>query len=390
MKNNFFYSIKSKIVLSVKGHNLERFIKRLAINNIELLKIKYIKYDEVNLTIYKKDYDDVINLKTIYEISIVDEKGLLKLKKFLIKNIYFILSVLICYIILKVLTYMVFEINIVHNDKDIREIISSELKIHGIKKYSFIKSYDEIQKIKEDIISKYKDKIEWIEIENVGVKYIVRVQERNIIENNVSSDKHDVVSKKSAILKSIKASSGTIVKNINDYVGAGDVVISSEIKLNDELKDIVDANGKIYGEVWYSTTVEYPFTYHEVKETGNKNSVYSIKFLSKYINIFDFNKYENSIKKETILFSNNILPIHFVKLEEKEIEVIDEILTEELAVDKAYELSLNKMKSNLKEDEYIIKSSILKTTVKEDKVILEMFFSVYEDITDYRDVVVTE
>ena len=93
MKNNFFYSIKSKIVLSVKGHNLERFIKRLAINNIELLKIKYIKYDEVNLTIYKKDYDDVINLKTIYEISIVDEKGLLKLKKFLIKNIYFILSV---------------------------------------------------------------------------------------------------------------------------------------------------------------------------------------------------------------------------------------------------------------------------------------------------------
>ncbi len=95
-----------------------------------------------------------------------------------------------------------------------------------------------------------------------------------------------------------------------------------------ELKDIVDANGKIYGEVWYSTTVEYPFTYHEVKETGNKKSVYSIKFLSKYINIFDFNKYENSIKKETILFSNNILPIHFVKLEEKETEVIDEILTE--------------------------------------------------------------
>ena len=86
MKNNFFYSIKSKIVLSVKGHNLERFIKRLAINNIELLKIKYIKYDEVNLTIYKKDYDDVINLKKIYEIYIVDEKGLLKLKKFIIKN----------------------------------------------------------------------------------------------------------------------------------------------------------------------------------------------------------------------------------------------------------------------------------------------------------------
>ena len=281
---------------------------------------------------------------------------------------------------------MVFDIKIVHNDKEIREIISNELQNYGIKKYSFIKDYNEIQVIKQNILDKYKDKIEWLEIENVGVKYIVRVQERSIIKNDKYDGKRNVVSKKSAIIKSVKASSGVIIKNINDYVSPGDVIISGEIKLNEELKNIVDATGKVYGEVWYSTTVEYPFTYKEVKETGNTKTVYSIKFLNNYINLFDFNKYKSSIKEEKILFSNSILPIHFVKLKERETEVIDEVLTEELAIDRAYELSINKIKQNLNEDEYIIKSSILKTTIKEDKVILEMFFSVYEDITDYKEI----
>ncbi len=386
MKNSLFYKIKSKIVVCVKGNNLERFIHRLVNNKIELLNIKYVKYNEVHITIYKKDYDNLIKLKTIYDISIVDEKGLIKLKNLIIKNIYFIMSVVICYVILKVLTSMVFDIKIVHNDKEIREIISNELQFHGIKKYSFIKNYDEIQTIKQDILNKYKDKIEWLEIENVGVKYIVRVQERSIIKNDKYERKRNVVSKKSAIIKSVKASSGVIIKNINDYVSPGDVIISGEIKLNEELKNIVDATGKVYGEVWYSTTVEYPFTYKEVKETGNAKTVYSIKFLNNYINLFDFNKYKSSIKDEKILFSNSILPIHFVRLKERETEVIDEVLTEELAIDRAYELSINKIKQNLNEDEYIIKSSILKTTIKEDKVILEMFFSVYEDITDYKEI----
>lgn len=390
MKNSVFYSIKSKIIIHVKGYNLERFIHRLVNNNIELLNIKYTKYDEINITVYKKDYEKIMKIKTVYDVSIVGEKGLIKFKNFLIKNIYFILSVIICYLILNVLTHMIFEVKIIHNDKEIREIISNELLLYDIKKYSFVKDYNELSKIKEEIINKYKDKIEWLEIERIGVKYIVRIQERNIIKNNISNNKHNIVSKKSAIIKNIKASSGTIVKNINDYVEAGDIVISGEIKLNEELKNIVNAEGIVYGEVWYTTSVEYPFTYSETKETGNIKNVYSIKFINKYINLFDFNKYKTSIKKEKILFSNNILPIHFIKLEERETEVIDEILTEELAIDKAYELSVKKMKNNLKEDEYIIKSNILKTTIKEDRVILEMFYSVYEDITDYREIQIND
>ena len=237
MKNSLLYKIESKVIICVKGNNIERFIHRLVNNNIELLEIKQIKYNEVNIAIYEHDYKKVLKLKTTYEISLIGEKGLIKIKHFLLKNIYLIISFLICLIILRILTNLIFQIDIIHNDKEIRNIISRELTSAGIKKYTLNKKYNEIQDIKQNILNKYKDKIEWLEIEKVGVKYVVRVQERSIIDRTKEDGKHNIVSKKSAIIKKINATSGTIVKSINDYVVEGDVIISGEIKLNDEIKN---------------------------------------------------------------------------------------------------------------------------------------------------------
>ena len=49
MKNKIIYDFKNKLKIKVKGKNIERFIKRLVTNNIELLKIDYIKYNEVDI-----------------------------------------------------------------------------------------------------------------------------------------------------------------------------------------------------------------------------------------------------------------------------------------------------------------------------------------------------
>ena len=66
MKNNFLNKMTNKIKLNIKGKNIERFIKRLKSNNIDLLKIEKIKYNEINITVYKRDYERIIELKTVY------------------------------------------------------------------------------------------------------------------------------------------------------------------------------------------------------------------------------------------------------------------------------------------------------------------------------------
>ena len=49
MKNNLINKLQNKIKLNIKGKNIERFIKRLKTNQIDLLKIEYLKYNEINI-----------------------------------------------------------------------------------------------------------------------------------------------------------------------------------------------------------------------------------------------------------------------------------------------------------------------------------------------------
>ena len=56
MKNYLYKSLKSKVSIKIIGTNIERFIKRLKNNNIEVLNLKYLKKGII-IKIYEKDYD---------------------------------------------------------------------------------------------------------------------------------------------------------------------------------------------------------------------------------------------------------------------------------------------------------------------------------------------
>ena len=236
MKNSFILNFRSSIKLNIKGKNINRFLNRLIKQNIEILDIKNISYKEVEIKIYKKDLEKIEKIKTIYELEEVNSYGLIKIKKIISKNKILILFALLGFILLLFLTNIIFDIEVVHNKKEIRELLISELKKYDITNNRFVKSFDEIEKIKEKILEKYKDKLEWIEIERVGTKYIVRVEERKIPSSEDSPKNQNIIAKKSAIIKNIEADNGVIVKNVNDYVKPGDVIVSGSIYLNENLK----------------------------------------------------------------------------------------------------------------------------------------------------------
>ena len=372
----------SKIKLNVKGKNIERFIKRLKSNNIDLLKIEYIKYNEINIIIYKKDYEKLLELKTIYDVNIKDIYGIIKVREVINIYKYLILFIAIGIMLLIFLSNVIFNVEVIHNDKDLRNLILNELENYDIKKYKLKKNYDEIQAIKNDILTKYQDKIEWLEIEEQGTSYIIRVEPRIIPNNEVSYEKQNVVAGKSAVIKKIIAKSGEVVKELNTYVNKGDIIISGNIYLNEEVKDTVKADGIVYGEVWYNVKVEYPYIYSEIKEKNNYQDVYVLKIFDKEFE-FTFNKFKDKKTEENIILQNNILPIYLVKERQQELETISLLLTSEEAKDKAIEEAIKKMNEKLDGDEKIIDYKVLNFNVEEDKVILDVFFTVYENITGY-------
>ncbi len=386
MKNGFFGKMTSKVKLNIKGKNIERFIKRLRSNQIDLLNITYLNYHEVNIVIYKKDYDKLIELKTIYDVTMVDIYGIIKIKEVVSIYKYVVGFIILGVALLIFLSHVIFNIEVIHTDSEIRNFLLQELENYGLKKYRLKKSYQEIQTIKNSILEKYKNEIEWLEIEESGTTYIVRLEERIIKQEEKEEEKQNVIASKSAVIKKIIAENGEVIRNINEYVNAGDVIISGNIYLNDEVKDTVTAKGVVYGEVWYNVSVEYPYIYSEIKEMNNYKDVFVLKFFSHNIE-FTTKPYSEKRIEEKVLLYHPLLPISLVKQRQEEIQTISLVLTAEEAKEKAIIEAQKKMEEKLDDDERIIDYKVLKLNIKEDKIVLDVFFTVYENITGYSKII---
>lgn len=373
------------IKINVKGKNIERFVYRLIENNIELLEINKINYKEIELKIYKKDYKKIQKIKTIYKIKIIEVYGLLKIKQIFEKNKIFIGSLIMGIILLIILSNFIFKVEVIHTNSELRNLVLQSLSEYGIEKFHLKKDYDELNEIKKKILTKYSDKIEWLEINEYGTKYEIRLEERKINKIKEKNNYQNIIAKKSAIIKSISADKGEIIKQVNDYVNKGDVVISGSIYLNDEIKDIVRAEGQIYGEVWYKTIVEYPLYYRENKYTNNKKNIFVIKFLNKNIEL-SFDHFLNKEIQEKEIVSNQLLPIKLVYQNQQEIVKIKKDYTQPEAIKKANEIAKEKIESKLNDKEYIISQKNLKINTKGSKIIVESFFAVNENITDYEEI----
>ncbi len=372
----------NKVLVKVVGKNIERFIKRLVTNKIELLKIKRTKYNECFILVYKNDYEKVIELKTIYDVTEEEIYGIIRVWQVI--NLYkiIIISGIIVTFIFILLSNIIFTVEVIHSDSEIRMIIKDELEKYGIQKYGFKKKYNDLQIIKTNILEKYKNKIEWLEIVEDGTTYIIRVEERIILEKPDELQLQNVVSEKDALLLKIESISGQVIKEVNSFVKENEVIISSDITLNDEIKNRVPANGKIYGEVWYTITVNYPFIYNELMETTNYSNVYTLQIFNK---TYELNgKFENKKIDNKVIYNHLFLPISFNFQKQKEVIIIDEELTYEEAYNKGHEKAIKQMEESLNDDEYILESKVIKSSSDLNSVELIVFFSVFENITKYE------
>lgn len=380
----------SSIKLNVKGKNINRFINRVVHSNIFILSLNKINDFEINIVILKKDFSLFKKLLSIYECELVDSYGFVKLKEFFLKNSVSFIFLLIGFIFLLVLSNVIFDVEVIYDKKDIQDLVLSELKKYNISKYHFVKSFDEVEDIKKKIISDYKEKLEWIEIERVGVKYIIRLEERKLQRNSSSSPIRNVVASKSAIIRNIYSSSGVVLKKVNDYVKKGDIIISSDIYLNENLMNQVSSSGVVFGEVWYKSRISLPLVYNEINYGSKIKSSLEFNFLSHKFSLFGFDYFNSVVVNSSKLVYNFLVPFNISLVKRREASILNKIYTIDEALDLAESKSILSMKNRLNDQEYIISSKRLKVEVEDDKVILEMFFSVYENITEYGIIEVQE
>lgn len=386
MKDKILKIFSSSIKIKVTGRNINNFLKRLINNNINIEKVIPISHKEIDLIINYQDLDKVLKLKTIYSIKIVRYYGKLRIIKRIKKDIFILSSLLISLLLIYTLSNVIFKVEVIHSNKNIIKLVTKELEDNGIKKYKFVKNYQEIEKIKNKILEENKDTLEWLEIIREGTKYTIRVEER-IINNKPKDNKiYNIVASKNAVIKNIYAESGEKIRSINTYVKKGDIIISSDITLPNNEKISRTASGKVQGEVWYNINIQYPYQYHEIKYTGNKKKVLVLNLLNKRISFFDFHKYKTFNRNIKYIFNNNITPISLIYEDEYETNIINEVYDYNTAREKATTKAKEKILEKYPNIKDITNIKIITEEDKKNKISLNLFVTCLEDITEYQEV----
>lgn len=375
------------LIIEVMGRNIDRFIKRLYRLDVEIFQMQRIDYRTIRLRIRTSDYPVVVKNKSTYRIRVIQVFGKQRVRKFFYQNRLMLMMIGAGFLVLLFLSNVIFSVQVIHGKREVRELVLGELQDHGVWKYHFRKSFSELERIEEEILKKHKNQLEWIEIENIGTSYQVRVEERMVHPTDKKKENQNVIASKNAIIKSVEAKKGMVVKDINQYVRKGEVVISGVIKKPEEerTKDtvVVPAEGTVYGEVWYTVDVDFPLGFHERKKTGKKKTVYGLKIASKFFS-FDFHPFAKKDIQEEIVLHNAMVPVGIVKQKQWEVEQKDRLYTTDEAIMEAEKIAESKISKQLSGKEKIISQKKLKVSEKDSTISLRMFFSVYEDITGYE------
>lgn len=376
--------MKHYIYIRTKVVNKNKVLMKFYKNRINVYDVQerdaYL-YLKIDVQDFKKVKKTIVTSKFYY----IDDSGLFHLKRVLTP--LKVLSVLFFLLLVNFFSQVVVSVNVIHENKEIRNLVAKELEEKGIKSFSLRKNYEALNAIKKDVLNQYKDQLEWLEIESVGMKYIVRVEERIINQPIEPKGFCHIVASKSGMVDQVKVSHGEALVQKGKYVEAGDVLISGEIKFNEEVKNNVCAEGEVLAEVWYQTSVSLPIYYQEKEKTGKKRYNLGVGMKSGNYKIFK-SRLQNYVTEEKEWF--RFFDFSFIKMTEYEVLTHERELTLEDGVTLALEKADLNVQMKLKENEKIITRKVLKKSINNSTIDVEIFYSVLENIGKGEEYFVTE
>lgn len=353
----------------VKVNNQDAFIRQMWSLNISIWQIKY-QNKTLTCNILNKD----INLvKRYYHVDIVNNYSFSYFKKYLRQNIISIISLVFAIILFSFFSNVIVEVNIQSDNQKVVSDLTKELDKYHLSRLTLKKNYMEIENIKKKIKEDFNNRLEWLEIENNGMKYTIKLELRKSKNVEINNNKCNVIADTDGVITNIKAQKGTILVKNNQYVKEGDILISGSIALNEEVKADVCSIGNVYAEKWYSVTIDIPLTYEEKIYTGRKKHNFLFEIDNRDWKLLK-NRYVNYDENSNLLIS--LLGKKIYLVDEYEYKYETKNYTDEELDKKIDSLVIDKLKLSLNDDEKILYKNILKKETNDSRIRVELFVTV--------------
>jgi similar to stage IV sporulation protein len=385
MNNQWMEFLFGRVTVKVSGRGVERFLNSLTRNGLRIWNVK--RHGAETIT-FRMRLRDALNIrhyarKSECKITFLQRSGLPFLIKRLLKNSGFLAGAAVFFLIILLLSNVIWGIEIKGAMPATEYQIRKELDKMGVKigKVQFL--VDNVEAIQRKLTDRISE-LTWVGVELKGTTYHLQVVEKNEPMKPEQLAPQNLIAKKKATIVKMFIENGQQLVNKNDFVEVGQVLVSGVIGKEGQTK-VIAAKGEVWGQTWYKSHVELPLETDFNVFNGNVLQKHYISIGKLKIPVWGFGKikfkkYETEVDERKVHFLKWELPISYVNKTIREREEIKRIYTDKQAEKIAVGLAKKEIKSHLDEDAIIKDAKILHKANGNGKVILDIHFKIIENI----------
>lgn len=385
MKNKWIEFLTGRVTVKVSGRGIERFINVLTRNGLMVWNVKRHGTETITFTMRLKDALKIRHYARERDcsISFLKRAGMPFLFKRLLKNSGFAAGAFLFFLLIMLLSNVIWGIEIKGAKPATEYQIRKELDKMGVKIGKVQLFVDNVEGIQRKLTNNVGN-LTWVGVDLKGTTYHLQVVEKKEPEMVEQLAPRNLVAKKKAIIDSMYVETGQKMVDIHDHVEAGELLVSGVIGREGQTQQVA-AVGEVWGETWYRSHVELPLETNFFVFNGQEKQKHSLILGNIEIPIWgfgepEFKDYEAEKNVKKINFIKWELPISIGNETLRGREEFTRTYTEAEAEKNALDLAKNKIKSGLDEEAIIKDEKILHKELKDGKVILDIHFKVIENI----------
>lgn len=223
--------IKSYYLCQVTYYSKEVFIASCYHHKLKIYNFKIIDQYNYQFLISKKDYK---KLKEFYlDLKILKKYGFEQAISVVLKNKFILVCLVLSMILYSFLNTRIFSVHINGTSHQINSYISERLKQLDIYQFQSMPTNNELKEIENILKMELLDRIDLISINSKGTHVFVNYEKKGEIVD-IEKKHGKMYAKKDGIIKSFNIESGKIVKEVNDYVNKGDLLVDDTIYYKDK------------------------------------------------------------------------------------------------------------------------------------------------------------
>lgn len=280
MRGKFFRYLQGYIRIRISGQTVERFINACSHKGIKLWNLSsHATHYEMNITI--KDFKRLkpVIRKTRTKVMIVERTGFPFFLKQYKRRYFFVSGFFLCVFLIYLCSNYIWNIEIKGNHSYSTENLMHYLTSIDIERGMRISDID-CSEISRKIRQTYDDII-WVSTSVNGSELLIRVKEnedsKEIFTSTNSNEPYDIISEDTFEITRLIIRNGIVNVKKGDTVKAGDLLVSGQIPVYNDAKEITNyqyciSDADIYGKktIIYEDQINYQTfekDYYDIKKT---------------------------------------------------------------------------------------------------------------------------